>query len=72
MYEVDLAATPRVVKKEMPIPFPKIDAGFCDADGVKVFIGPEYYSYGSPMILALGKIKPQPQKISPKTFGCVE
>ncbi|XDV25560.1 hypothetical protein PO909_029460 [Leuciscus waleckii] len=72
MYEVDLAATPRLVKKVMPIPFLKIDAGFCDADGVKVFIGPEYYSYESPMILAMSKISPQPQKISPEKFGCVE
>ncbi|KAK7130370.1 hypothetical protein R3I93_019869 [Phoxinus phoxinus] len=70
MYEVDLAATPRVVKKEIPIPFPKIDAGLCDADGVKVFIGPEYYSYESPMILAMSRIKPIPQKISPEKFGC--
>ncbi|XP_039537290.1 hemopexin [Pimephales promelas] len=70
MRAVDLAATPRVVKKETPIPFPKIDAGFCDADGVKVFIGPEYYSYESPMILAMSRIRPQPQKISPEKFGC--
>ncbi len=72
MYDIDLAATPRAVKMERPIPFPKIDAGFCDADGVKVFIGPEYYSYQSPMNLAMGKIKPAPQKISPKKFGCEE
>ncbi|KAL1246820.1 hypothetical protein QQF64_034808 [Cirrhinus molitorella] len=72
MYNIDLAATPRAVKSERPIPFPKIDAGYCDADGVKVFIGPEYYSYESPMILALGKIKPAPQKISPEKFSCEE
>ncbi|XP_077065717.1 hemopexin [Siphateles boraxobius] len=70
MYEVDLTATPRVAKKEIPIPFPKIDAGLCDADGVKVFIGPEYYSYESPMILALARIRPKAQKISPEKFGC--
>ncbi|XP_058648587.1 hemopexin [Onychostoma macrolepis] len=70
MYDIDLDATPRAVKMERPIPFPKIDAGFCDADGVKVFIGPEYYSYQSPMILAMGKIKPPPQMISPEKFGC--
>lgn len=70
MYEVDLAATPRVVKKERPIPFSKIDAGLCDTDGVKVFIGPEYYSYETPMILALSRIRPEPHKISPEKFGC--
>lgn len=70
MYEVDLTATPRVVKKETPIPFHKIDAGFCDTDGVKVFIGPEYYSYETPMNLALSRIRPEPRKISPEKFGC--
>ncbi|XP_056621840.1 hemopexin [Triplophysa dalaica] len=70
MYDIDLTASPRAIKKEMPIPFPKIDAGLCDADGVKVFIGPEFYEYGSPMLLALGKGSPQPHKISPEKFGC--
>lgn len=70
MYDIDLTASPRAIKKEMPIPFPKIEAGLCDADGVKVFIGPEFYEYGSPMLLALGMGSPQPHKISPEKFGC--
>lgn len=72
MYDIDLMASPRAITKEMPIPFSKIDAGLCDADGVKVFIGPEYYKHESPMLLALSKVSPQPHKISPEKFGCEE
>ncbi|XP_051982831.1 hemopexin isoform X3 [Xyrauchen texanus] len=72
MYDIDLAATPRAVKQERFIPFPEVDAGLCDADGIKVFIGSEYYVYKSQMILALSKFRPQPQKISPDQFGCEE
>lgn len=70
MYDIDLMASPRAITEELPIPFLKIDAGLCDADGVKVFNGPEYYEYKSPMLLALSKASPPPQKISPEKFGC--
>ncbi|XP_072513711.1 hemopexin [Salminus brasiliensis] len=72
MMDIDLAATPRVVKIEFPIPIAKADAAMCDADGVKVYVGPIYYQYQSPRILAVGKISPAPFKISAEKFGCEE
>ncbi|XP_065121133.1 hemopexin [Paramisgurnus dabryanus] len=72
MYDIDLTASPRAITREMPIPIPKVDAAVCDAHGVKVFIGPEYYDFGSPMVLAVAKMIPNPHKISPERFGCEE
>ncbi|KAB5523425.1 hypothetical protein PHYPO_G00152400 [Pangasianodon hypophthalmus] len=72
MLDIDLEATPRAVKSEAPLPFPKIDAATCHTDGVKVFVGGEYYLYQSPKLLATSKINPVPHKISSELFGCEE
>lgn len=72
MLDIDLEATPRTVKAEAPLPFPKIDAATCHTDGVKVFVGGEYYLYQSPKLLATSKINPVPHKISSDLFGCEE
>ncbi|XP_036396350.1 hemopexin-like [Megalops cyprinoides] len=70
MRDVDLSATPRAVAKESHLPFPKIDAAMCGPDGVKVFVGPEYYQYETPMLLAFSRIRPEPHKISLELLGC--
>uniref|UniRef100_W5KCV7 Hemopexin n=1 Tax=Astyanax mexicanus TaxID=7994 RepID=W5KCV7_ASTMX len=70
MLEIDLTATPRTVKKELPITIAQVDAAMCDTDGVKVYVGPVYYKYQSPTIMAVAKISPAPQKISPEKFSC--
>ncbi|KAG9333418.1 hypothetical protein JZ751_012678 [Albula glossodonta] len=70
MLDIDLSATPRTVLKEWRLPFPKIDAGMCSADGVRVFVGAEYFHYETPMLLALSRIRPQPHKISLEMLGC--
>lgn len=72
MYDVDLVATPRTAQTVRLIPFADTDAGFCDAEGLKVFIGPEYYSYANPTLLAMSRLRPEPRQISPETFGCEE
>uniref|UniRef100_A0AAY4EZ88 Hemopexin n=1 Tax=Denticeps clupeoides TaxID=299321 RepID=A0AAY4EZ88_9TELE len=51
MFSVDLNATPRSVKREVSLPFTKVDAAECGADGVRVFVGSKYYKYESPTIL---------------------
>lgn len=67
---MDLSATPRSVTRDLPLPFSDIDAGFCDADGVKVFKGSQYYQYESAMLLAMGRIAPRPLMITSEMMGC--
>ncbi|CAG5933645.1 unnamed protein product [Menidia menidia] len=69
MRSVDLTATPRVVTQEVPLPVSGIDAGLCGSEGIKLFKGPQYYQYDSPMILAMGRIAVQLQKISAEMMG---
>ncbi|XP_066517504.1 hemopexin [Hoplias malabaricus] len=70
MIEIDLAATPRAVKTELPIPITDVDAAICDDDGVKVFVDSQYYVYQSPRILAVSKINPLPHRMSSEKFEC--
>ncbi|XP_058235792.1 hemopexin isoform X1 [Hemibagrus wyckioides] len=70
MLDIDLEATPRVVKAEAQLPFPKIDAATCHTDDVKVFVGGDYYLYQSPKLLAKSKILPESHKMSSEMFGC--
>lgn len=72
MLDIDLEATPRVVKGEALLPFPKIDAAACHTDGVKVFVGGEFYLYQSPKLLATTAGYPVPHKMSSELFGCEE
>ncbi|XP_027012368.2 hemopexin [Tachysurus fulvidraco] len=72
MFDIDLEATPRAVKAEALLPFPKIDAATCHTDGVKVFVGGKYYLYQSPTLLATSKSLPEPHKMSTEMFGCEE
>ncbi|KAG5833760.1 hypothetical protein ANANG_G00279300 [Anguilla anguilla] len=70
MLDIDLLATPRTVTKESLLPFPKIDAALCGPDGVKVFVGPVYFHYETPALLALSRIQPEPHKTSVEMLGC--
>ncbi|XP_014007262.1 hemopexin [Salmo salar] len=72
MQDIDLSATPRVVAREVPLPIAGIEAGMCGPDGVKVYVGSEYYHYESPRLLAFSKMSPEPKKITPDMMGCVE
>ncbi|XP_061571609.1 hemopexin-like [Cololabis saira] len=70
MRNIDLTATPRVVTQEMPLPFSNIDAGFCGPDGIRLFQGSQYYDYASLMILAMGRIAPEPKPITSAVMAC--
>ncbi|XP_041834475.1 thyroglobulin-like isoform X1 [Melanotaenia boesemani] len=70
MKDVDLSATEWAVIREFPLPLSDIDAGLCGPDGIKLFKGSEYYHYESPMILAMGRIVPEPKKITSALLGC--
>uniref|UniRef100_A0A4W4HB14 Hemopexin n=2 Tax=Electrophorus electricus TaxID=8005 RepID=A0A4W4HB14_ELEEL len=70
MIDIDLTATPRAVKSEASLPIHKVDAATCDSEGVKLFVGPEYYLYQTPKVLAVSKISPVAQKFPPRIFGC--
>uniref|UniRef100_A0A4W5NI76 Hemopexin n=1 Tax=Hucho hucho TaxID=62062 RepID=A0A4W5NI76_9TELE len=72
MYDIDLSATPRTVAREAPLPISGIEAGMCGPDGIKVFVGSEYYHYETPRILAFSRIRPEPKTITPDMMGCVE
>uniref|UniRef100_A0A8C6SXZ8 Hemopexin n=1 Tax=Neogobius melanostomus TaxID=47308 RepID=A0A8C6SXZ8_9GOBI len=67
---IDLSATPRVVLRDLPLPFSNIDAAHCSSDGIRVYKGGQYYEYQSPMLLATSKIAPRPHAISPEQFRC--
>lgn len=71
VYDVDLKATPRVpVEKGSVAHFKRIDTAMCGPKGVTVVTGNHYYIYESPMIMMMGKIKPEPHKVSQELFGC--
>uniref|UniRef100_A0A668A4Y5 Hemopexin n=1 Tax=Myripristis murdjan TaxID=586833 RepID=A0A668A4Y5_9TELE len=70
MMDVDLTATPRAVTSEVPLSISDIDAVLCDADGVKVYKGSQYYEYASPMVLAVSRIAPVPQNVPREILGC--
>ncbi|MFT7799498.1 hemopexin-like [Arapaima gigas] len=70
MIDVDLAATPRVVKSEAPLHFKHVDGGTCGPEGVKILAGSYYYNYESPQVLVASRILPQPHKVSVELFGC--
>ncbi|KAJ8358295.1 hypothetical protein AAFF_G00015900, partial [Aldrovandia affinis] len=70
MRDIDLSATPRTVMRETHLPFPKVDAALCGSDGVKVFVGSEYFHYNTPRLLACRRIRPQPHKVSLEMLGC--
>lgn len=51
MLNIDLDATPRVVKNEVQLSFPKIDAAACSTThGVEVYVGKVYYLFKSPKL----------------------
>ncbi|XP_051283974.1 hemopexin [Dicentrarchus labrax] len=67
---VDLTATPRAVTQNLPLPLDGIDAALCNAKGIDLFKGPQYYHYESPMILAMGRMAPLPENITSTMMGC--
>ncbi|XP_015233505.1 PREDICTED: hemopexin-like isoform X2 [Cyprinodon variegatus] len=70
MRNIDLTATPRVIDRELPLPLSDIDAGLCGENGINLFKGSQFYHYESAMILAAGRIAPQPQAITSAMMGC--
>lgn len=70
MLDVDLTASPRAVTAEWPIPLSGIDAAQCNADGINLFKGSQYYHYESARILAVGRIAPRPKPITSAMMGC--
>jgi hypothetical protein len=72
MKDIDLSATPRVVARESPLPISGIEAGMCGRDGVKVYVGSEYYHYEALTHLAFIRMLQEPKRITPDMMGCVE
>ncbi|AWO95639.1 Hypothetical protein SMAX5B_015271 [Scophthalmus maximus] len=72
MIDVDLTATPRVVIRDLPLPFSDLDASLCGSEGIKVFKGSQFYFYESAMTLAASKMAPFSQNITPAMMGCQE
>lgn len=70
MYDIDLSATPRTVQNGVPLPFLKVDAAMCGPDGVKVFVGAQYFQYKSPFLLSSSRMLPKARKISLELLGC--
>ncbi|KAG7239343.1 hypothetical protein INR49_029331 [Caranx melampygus] len=72
MLNVDLTATPRTVSPGLLLPVSDIDAAHCGTDGINIFKGSQFFTYESPMILAMGRIAPVPKPITNAMMGCVE
>ncbi|XP_056611775.1 hemopexin [Triplophysa dalaica] len=71
IYNVNLKATPPApVKDGTLITFKKIDTAMCGPKGVTLVIGNHYFNYQSVMIMLMGRILPEPQKLSQDLFGC--
>ncbi|XP_068575957.1 hemopexin [Cebidichthys violaceus] len=69
IHYVDLIATPRAVT-DFPLPLSGIDAALCNAEGIQLFKGSEYYKYLTPMILTMSRIAPHPLPITSALLGC--
>ncbi|MEQ2161371.1 hypothetical protein GOODEAATRI_008995 [Goodea atripinnis] len=59
-----------VVGRVVPLPLSNIDASLCGEDGIKIFIGSQFYRYESPMILAMSRIAPVPVAITSAMMPC--
>ncbi|KAI7808569.1 hemopexin precursor [Triplophysa rosa] len=71
IYDVDLKATPPAPVKEGTITtFKKIDTAMCGPKGVTVVIGNHYYNYQTVLIMLMGRMLPEQQKVSQHLFGC--
>ncbi|XP_035263517.1 hemopexin-like [Anguilla anguilla] len=70
MKDIDLSATPRNVTKDIPHPFPRIDAAACCPHGVRVYVGTEYFEYKSPTLMAMSKMQPEAHKVPMEMLGC--
>ena len=70
MFDIELSATPRAVVHESRLPFPKVDGAMCGPNGIRVFVGPEYFEYKTPKLLAYSRMRPEPHKITLEMFGC--
>ncbi|XP_074483873.1 hemopexin [Sebastes fasciatus] len=70
LYDVDLTATPRNVTQDFPLPLQDIDAAMCNANGINVYKGSNYYHYDSPMLLTFSRIAPVPNIVTNEMMGC--
>ncbi|KAM6934809.1 hemopexin [Xenentodon cancila] len=71
IYDVDLAATPRVASNQRPIAlFKKVDAAMCGPAGVKVIVGNHYYHFDSVMLFVAARALPEQHRVSLELFGC--
>lgn len=71
IYDVDLKASPPAPVKEGTITtFKHIDTVMCGPKGVTVVIGNHFYNYQSVMIMLMGRMLPEPHKVSQELFGC--
>ncbi|XP_068446515.1 hemopexin-like [Clinocottus analis] len=71
MSDVNLAATPRVVgDRPVPLPMSDIDATLCNAEGIYLFAGAQYYHYETPMILGMSRMAPRPLPVTNAILGC--
>lgn len=68
--DVSLTATPRAVTRNLPFALTGIDAAYCDAEGVKLFIGSKYYQYPSVTVMVLSKMAVRPEPITSQMMGC--
>lgn len=70
MSDVDLSATPRAVNMPVPLPMSDLDATLCNAVGIYLFKGSQYYRYETPMILAMSRMTPRPLPVTNAMLGC--
>uniref|UniRef100_A0A8C5C128 Hemopexin-like n=1 Tax=Gadus morhua TaxID=8049 RepID=A0A8C5C128_GADMO len=70
MFDIELSVSPRAVVHEARLPFPKVDGAMCGPNGIRVFVGAEYFEYKTPKLLAYSRMRPQAHKITLEMFGC--
>lgn len=68
--DVSLTDKSRNVTQNLPIGLKDIDAAYCDAKGVTLFIGSKYYHYPSVTVMVVSKIAIVGNPITSKMMGC--
>ncbi|XP_063069874.1 hemopexin-like isoform X1 [Engraulis encrasicolus] len=70
IYNVDVTFNPMesMLSTDYLLPFPKVDAAICGPEGLKIFIGEDFYQYLSPSQIGLKRICPVQYDLLPTEF----
>ncbi|XP_048835202.1 hemopexin isoform X3 [Brienomyrus brachyistius] len=70
MYSMNLTTTPRTMMKDTILPMTNVGAATCDHQGVRLFVGSDFYRFDNPNSIAVNGTAVLPQKTPKNILGC--